>query len=123
MRFRSFSLFCILLTSLSCAANAGVDSNADLLRACVNVAKSPDFVPKDYDESFQSGYCLGMVQGLVYGTSVARRPFCLPDSWNIGLGVETFVKWAESHADKADAPATDGIMASHILAFPCKKAD
>lgn len=101
---------------------AAADTNADLLKACVNTAKGAEFEPKDFGESFQSGYCLGMVQGIIYGTSVSKRPFCLPENWTVGQGVDEFVKWANSHADKMDAMAAEGVMASHIIAFPCAKA-
>lgn len=115
----------LLVFILACApfqAFAAADTNADLLKACANTAKGVNFEPKDFGESFQSGYCLGMVQGIVYGTSVSKRPFCLPESWTVGQGVDEFVKWANSHADKMDEMAAVGVMASHIIAFPCAKA-
>lgn len=114
----------LLLVTLPLPAMAATDSNGDLLKACAAAAKGVDYTPKDLDESFEIGYCLGMVQGMVAGTSISpKRPFCIPDTWHVGLGVEVFVKWANSHADKMDRPATEGIMASHIIDFPCKKAD
>ena len=114
----------LILTALPLPAMAATDTNGDLLKACASAMKGIDYTPKDFDESFQTGYCLGMVQGMVAGSSFSpKRPFCLPDTWHVGVGVEVFVKWANSHADKMDKPATEGIMASHMIEFPCKKSD
>jgi len=122
-------VFTIIMVGISMPAQtfAGSLTIGDMQKACIahkRVMTTGRAVGADKIEAGQcQGFIIGVIDGFLTGLMEAgapKSPFCNPSGWNIEQGSLVFLKWAEQHPEHLDKSAAEGVIASHIAAFPCK---
>ena len=105
----------------------------DLADICESALQFSDKTPEERtpQEAVQMVRCFGYVEGVVSAVvrlSVAgfmtdplyEGTFCFPESTEPRDWIESYVAWADSHADKLDIPAVDGFLLALIEEYPCE---
>lgn len=121
MKFLRSLPVAILLLMAAMPASARQDGH-QLYEGCqVAVAETANPDQRlDYTESYNLGYCYGVVQG-VSESLKKNQFFCLPSGITFGALAEVVVDYLERYPAQRDLKATQAAYHSLLATFPCPR--
>jgi hypothetical protein len=89
-----------------------------LLRACKETVRMLDQPKADEDifQAWQTGFCMGMVQGVVSASPI----ICTPTDSNAGQWVRIVTKYLEDNPDKLHIKSPKLVEVALTRVFPCR---
>jgi hypothetical protein len=108
-----------VLSTTSIAVEQNVPSTSDgnqLLPRCQSAIDALGHDSwKSHQESFDTGYCSGLVEGISYASTHS----CLPDGATVGQAVRVVVKYLNDHPEDLNLDERELVDVALGLAFPC----